>query len=103
MVKVVGMLVALAMFCAMPAVAFAGGTSDSGNTTDNQSGGGVAGDTSGGEGGGGGSGDGSSGDGDGGGGEGGGGGGGDFCGISQGAGEDANAQCNFDGSGDTIN
>ena len=112
MVKVVGMLVALAMFCAMPAVAFAGGTSDSGNTTDNQSGGGVAGDTSGGDGGGGGSGvggDGSSGDGDGGGGEGeggeggDGGDGGDFCGISQGAGEDANAECNLDGSGNTTN
>ncbi len=35
MTKVIGMLVALAMFCAMPAVAFAGGTSDSGNTNDN--------------------------------------------------------------------
>ena len=35
MVKVVGMLVALAMFCAMPAVAFAGSSGDnvsSGNT-----------------------------------------------------------------------
>ena len=29
--------------------------------------------------------------------------GGDFCGISQGAGEDANAECNLDGSGNTTN
>ena len=44
------------------------------------------------------------GDGDGSGGEGKGGeGGGDFCGISQGAGEDADAECNLDGSGDTTN
>ena len=62
----------------------------------------MIGDTSGGDdGGGGSSGD---GDGDGSGGEGKGGeGGGDFCGFSQGAGEDADAECNLDGSGDTTN
>lgn len=58
----------------------------------------MIGDTSGGDdGGGGSSGDGSGGEGKG--GEG----GGDFCGISQGAGEDADAECNLDGSGDRTN
>ncbi len=58
----------------------------------------MVGDTSGGDDdGGGSSGDGSGGEGKG--GEG----GGDFCGISQGAGEDADAECNLDGSGDRTN
>ena len=104
MTKVIGMLVALAMFCAMPAVAFAGtsvDTEDAGEGGDVDVTGGSAG-----SGGSGGSGDGGDADddGDGGDGEGGDGGdGGDACGISQGAGEDANAECNFDGSGDTTN
>ena len=106
MTKVIGMLVALAMFCAMPAVAFAQDTDDSGNNNGGPAtaSGGSGGNADGGDGGDGG---GSTGEGDGGGGDGGDGGeggdGGDACAISQGAGEDANAQCNFDGSGDTIN
>ena len=106
MTKVIGMLVALAMFCAMPAVAFGGGDISNedqgvGGSVDVEAGGGGSGgDGDGGDADGDGEGDGGDGEG----GEGGDGGdGGDACGISQGAGEDANAECNFDGSGDTTN
>ena len=104
MTKVIGMLVALAMFCAMPAVAFGGGDISNedqgvGGSVDVEAGGGGSGGDGGDA-----DGDGEGDGGDGEGGEGGDGGdGGDACGISQGAGEDANAECNFDGSGDTTN
>ena len=102
MTKVVGMLVALAMFCAMPAVAFAqddGDNVSSGNTQNGtQNGTASGGDASGGSASGGGSGD-EDGDGSGGDASGGDGGRGGDAGVQQGmcqqnAGEDANCEIN---------
>ena len=96
MTKVIGMLVALAMFCAMPAVAFAGDTTSSNNEQNAGVEQGAAGGDSTANGGSGGDGDGDDGSG-GDGGDAGSGDGGDAgnqsCIIQQNAGDDANAEC----------